>query len=66
MIADWNLIRISPDDDGWLRVSHNNIPLININPRWIESDRWDAAGFITIPQSLADMPADWLSKEQHR
>ena len=66
MTADWNLIRISPDDDGWLHVSHNNIPLINIDPRWIESDRWNDASIITIPQSLADMPADWLSKEQHR
>ena len=66
MTADWNLIRIGPDDDGWLRVSHNNLPLINITPRWIESDRWDAAGFITIPQSLADMPEEWLTKEQHQ
>ena len=32
MTADWNLIRIGPDDDGWLHVSHNNIPLINIDP----------------------------------
>ena len=66
IIANWNLIRIRPDNDGWLNVSHNNIPLINIDPRWIESDRWNETSIITIPQSLADMPADWLSKEQHR